>query len=59
MHLLSFLALIFAAVLPGLGQMASSTSPGLPKDSRAVFAATAPFHDFTSADLKPWHLKAT
>jgi hypothetical protein len=34
-------------------------APGLPKDPRAVFAMAAPFYDFESPDLKPWHLKAT
>ncbi|MGD0830183.1 MAG: energy transducer TonB [Terracidiphilus sp.] len=31
----------------------------MPKDPRAVFAAAAPFYDFASPELKPWHLKAT
>src|ERR1035437_3106902 len=58
MRLLCFLALIFAGVLPGLGQ-AASAGPGLPKDPREVFAMAAPFYDFSSPELKPWHLKAT
>jgi TonB family protein len=31
----------------------------LPKEPREILAAAAPFYDFTSANLKPWHLKAT
>ena len=30
---------------------------GPSKDPRAVFAAIAPYYDFTDANLKPWHLK--
>jgi TonB family protein len=59
MRLLTFLALILTAALPCLGQTPASAGPGLPKDPREVFAAAAPFYDFTSPDLKPWHLKAT
>jgi TonB family protein len=50
MRFISVLALIFTATLPELG---------LPKDPRAIFAAAAPFYDFTSPELKPWHMKAT
>lgn len=46
-------------MLPSFGQTDGSAAPGLPKDPRAIFAAAAPFYDFTSPDLKPWHLKAT
>jgi TonB family protein len=59
MRVLCFLALIFAAGLPGFSQTAVSAAPGLPKDPREIFAMAAPFYDFTSPDLKPWHLKAT
>jgi TonB family protein len=31
----------------------------LPKDPRAILAAAQPLYDFNSADLKPWHLKAS
>jgi TonB family protein len=31
----------------------------LPKDAREILAAATPFYDFTSPELKPWHLKAT
>ncbi|MGD0520190.1 MAG: energy transducer TonB [Terracidiphilus sp.] len=59
MRLLYFFVLSLAAVLPGFGQTAGSATLGLPKDPRAIFAAAAPFYDFTSPELKPWHLKAT
>jgi len=52
-------AFIFIFALPGLSQTNVSAAPVLPKDPRAVFAAAAPFYDFTDATLKPWHLKAT
>lgn len=59
MRLISFLVLGVTAVLPSFGQTDGGAAPGLPKDPRAVFAMAAPFYDFTSVDLKPWHLKAT
>jgi TonB family protein len=59
MRLLCFLALSFSAALSAFGQTGGSAAPGLPKDPPAVFAMAAPFYDFTSPDLKPWHLKAT
>jgi TonB family protein len=59
MRLLSFLALILTIALPCLGQTPASVGPGLPTDPHEVLAAAAPFYDFTSPDLKPWHLKAT
>ena len=31
----------------------------MPTDPREILAAAAPFYDFTSPELKPWHLKAT
>jgi TonB family protein len=43
----------------GLAQTAGVPPQGLPKDPRAVFAAAAPFYDFSDPTLKPWHLKAT
>lgn len=46
-------------MLPGLGQTTGNAGPGLLKDPHAIFAAAAPFYDFSSPDLKPWHLKAT
>jgi TonB family protein len=59
MRLPYFCALYLAVVLPGFAQTATNAEPGLPKDPREIFAAAAPFYDFTSPDLKPWHLKAT
>ena len=40
------------------GQSALNAGQGLPQDPHAVFAAAAPFYDFSSPTLKPWHLKA-
>lgn len=54
---LSFLFL--AVVAPSFGQTAANPWPDLPKDPRAVLDAAVPFYDFSSPDLKPWHLKAT
>ncbi|MDR3726176.1 MAG: energy transducer TonB [Terracidiphilus sp.] len=51
--------ILLAAALPGLGQAAASAGPGLPKDPLEVLAEAAPFYDFKSAALKPWHMKAT
>jgi len=59
MRLLYFCALFLTAIVPSFAQTAANAGPGLPSDPRAVFAAAAPFYDFTSPDLKPWHLKAT
>lgn len=52
-------ALSLTALLPGFAHTAANTGPGLPKEPSEVFAAAAPFYDFTSPELKPWHLKAT
>jgi TonB family protein len=59
MRPLYFCALSLAVMLPGFAQTAANTGPGLPTDPHEIFAAAAPFYDFTSAELKPWHLKAT
>jgi hypothetical protein len=65
MRVLSFIALFFVALQAGFGQTAASTAPGLsagpglPTDPRAVFAAAAPFYNFSNPTLKPWHLKAS
>jgi TonB family protein len=59
MRLFYFFALSLTALLPGFAQTTVNAGPGLPKDPREVFAAAAPFYDFISPDLKPWHLKAT
>ena len=54
-----FCALYLAVVLPGFAQTVASVGPPMPTDPREIFAAAAPFYDFTSPELKPWHLKAT
>jgi TonB family protein len=59
MRLPYFCALYLAVVLPGFAQTAANAGPPLPTDPRAIFEAAAPFYDFTSPELKPWHLKAT
>jgi TonB family protein len=59
MRLLYFCALYLAVLLPGFAQTADNAGPSLPKDPREILAAAAPFYDFTSPELKPWHLKAT
>lgn len=51
------LFLVCASQLPA--QTPANTEPGLPKDPSAIFAAAGPLYDFTSPELKPWHLKAT
>jgi len=59
MRLLCFCVLFVPAMLPGLAQTAANAGPGLPSDPREIFAAAAPFYDFSSPDMKPWHLKAS
>ncbi|MGA3160086.1 MAG: energy transducer TonB [Terracidiphilus sp.] len=59
MRLLYYCALYLAVVLPGFAQTTASAGPGLPNDPREILAAAAPFYDFTSPELKPWHLKAS
>jgi TonB family protein len=59
MQLIRVLALFFAATLPGFAQTTGNAGAGLPKDPRGILAAAAPFYDFSSPELKPWHLKAT
>jgi TonB family protein len=55
MRTLIVLAFLLALLLPGFSQTAVST---LPKDAHEILAAAAPFYDFSSPELKPWHLKA-
>jgi TonB family protein len=59
MRIHSLLALFLISLLPCLGQTADNSKPSLPKDPQEVFAAAAPFYDFSDPKLKPWHLKAT
>jgi hypothetical protein len=53
-------ALFLTVLVSVFGQPAvniASTPP--PKDPLAVIDAAVPFYDFSSPELKPWHLKAT
>lgn len=59
MRVVCFSILFLVVSLPGVAQSPANAEPGLPKEPRAVFAAAVPFYDFTAAELKPWHLKAT
>lgn len=59
MRVLYFCVLYLAVVLPGFAQTAANAGTPMPTDPREIFAAAAPFYDFTSPELKPWHLKAT
>jgi len=59
MRMLSIAALFLISALPSIGQNVEESKPTLPKDLRAVFAAAAPFYDFSDPALKPWHLKAS
>jgi TonB family protein len=59
MRMLSFCALYLAVMLPGFAQTTTSAGAPMPTDPREIFAAAAPFYNFTSPELKPWHLKAT
>lgn len=59
MRALIFIALFSLVIQAGLSQTEANVAPGLPKDPREIFAAAAPFYDFSDASLKPWHLKAS
>jgi TonB family protein len=59
MRTFCFLAVFFLFGLPAFGQQPVAPAPSLPKDPREVFSLAAPFYDFSSPSLKPWHLKAT
>ena len=59
MRVISFCVLYLAVVLPGFAQTAANAGTPMPTDPRDIFAAAAPFYDFSSPELKPWHLKAT
>ncbi|MGA2277645.1 MAG: energy transducer TonB [Terracidiphilus sp.] len=59
MRFVYFSILFLTALLPSVAQTATNAGLGLPKEPREVFAAAAPFYDFSAAELKPWHLKAT
>jgi TonB family protein len=55
------LQLLFAelACFSSAAQMVADKLAELPKDPQAVFAAAAPFYDYSATTLKPFHLKAT
>jgi TonB family protein len=36
-----------------------TSAPPLPKEPTEIFAAAAPFYDFASPSLKPWHMKVS
>ena len=52
-------ALFLALLSSGFSQTAANAGAGLPKDPSEILAAAAPFYDFSSPELKPWHLKAS
>jgi len=47
------------ACLASAAQTVADKPSELTKDPQAVFAAAAPFYDYSSPTLKPFHLKAT
>lgn len=51
------LALCFALASSCLAQQISTLPPSLPSDPHAILEAARPLYDFSSSDLKPWHLK--
>ncbi len=59
MRTLIVFALSLTVLLPGFSQTAVSTGAGLPKDPHEILAAAAPYYDFSSPELKPWHLKVS
>ncbi len=59
MRPLVFSALFLTVLAPGFSQTAADAGPSVPKDPLGVLDAALPFYDFNSAELKPWHLRAT
>jgi TonB family protein len=58
----SLLILSLLYTLTAAGQSSSPTAPSLPalpKNPAEIFAAAAPFYDFASSTLKPWHMKVS
>ncbi|MDE3199764.1 MAG: energy transducer TonB [Acidobacteriota bacterium] len=51
--------LLFTAVLSAQAQTPAASSPAIPKDPEAVLAAAAPFYNYDTPPMQPWHLKAT
>jgi len=60
-HGFLFFALGFSlfAIAPLTGQTAPPPEPQSLHKPEQIFAAAAPFYDFSSASLKPWHLTAS
>lgn len=50
-------ALCFSLAASCLAQQTSAPPSGLPSDPHAILEAARPLYDFSSSDLKPWHLK--
>lgn len=59
MHSARVIALCLAAIGLCPAQQPAPPAPGLPSDPRAILEAARPFYDFTSDQLKPWHLKVS
>ena len=60
MHLLSAWLCVGAVVSQGLVALsASALAPESATGPAAILARAWPFYDFTSASVKPWHLKAS
>jgi TonB family protein len=51
-------ALFLTVLAPGFSQTAADAGSSPAKEPRAVLDAALPFYDFSSPELKPWHLKA-
>lgn len=59
MRPLVFFVLFLSVLAPGFSQTAVGSDARLPNDPRAILSAALPFYDFSSPELKSWHLKAT
>lgn len=59
MRALCISAALVAVSIVAAGQATAGDLPATPNDAKAILAAAAPLYDFNSADLKPWHLKAS
>lgn len=59
MRTLTFLCLTLALALRLPAQSPSVPFSELSKDPRALLTAALPQYDFTSAEMKPWHIKGT
>src|ERR1700738_1956376 len=59
MHLLSTALLVGAVVLQGMIGAPAAEGPDAGNGPAAVLAKAWPLYDFSSASMKPWHLKAS